>query len=79
MCTSETIVDMQIAHGARYPDHFYTKRTDPHNLRLVAFGRRSYVDQRRNDITSGSIAIKDFQDNLIGSISFHFVQAHYLA
>ena len=25
---------------------------------------------------SGSIAIKDFHDNLIGSISFHFVQEH---
>ena len=51
----------------------------PHNFRLVAFGKRSYVERRRNDIASGSIAIKDFHDNLIGSISFHFVQAHCLA
>ena len=51
----------------------------PHNFRLVAFGKRSYVERRRNDITSGSIAIKDFHDNLIGSISFHFIQAHCLA
>ena len=49
------------------------------NFRLVAFGRRSYVERRRNDITSGSIAIKDFRDNSIGSISFYFVQAHCLA
>ena len=48
-------------------------------FRSLAFGKRSYVDQRRNDIASGSIAIKDFYDNLIGSISFHFVQAHCLA
>ena len=27
MCTSEAIVDMQIIHGARYPDHFYTTST----------------------------------------------------
>ena len=46
----------------------------PHNFRLVTFGKRSYVDRRKNDIASGSIAI-----NLIGSISFHFVQAHCLA
>ena len=51
----------------------------PHNFRLVAFGKRSYVEQRRNDIASSSIAIKNFHDNLIGSISFHFVQAHCLA
>ena len=51
----------------------------PHSFRLVAFGKRSYVDQRKNDITSGSIAIKDFHNNLIGPISFHFVQTHCLA
>ena len=51
----------------------------PHNFRLVTFGKRSYVDRRRNDIASGPIAIKDFSDNLIGSISFHFVQAYCLA
>ena len=45
----------------------------PHNFRLVEFGKK------RNDIDSGFIAIKDFHDNLIGSISFHFVQAHCLA
>ena len=67
MCTSEAIVDMQIALSARYPDNF----------RLVTCGR-SHVEQKKN-ITSGSIAIKDFHDNLIGSISFHFVQAHCLA
>ena len=39
-----------------------------HNSMLVAFGKRSYVEQRRNEITSGSIAIKDFHNNLIGSI-----------
>ena len=50
-----------------------------HNSRLVAYGKRSYVDQRRNDIASGSIAIKDFHDNSIGLISFHLVQAHCLA
>ena len=49
----------------------------PHNFRLVAFGER-YVERRRN-IVSGSIAIKDVHDNLIGSISFPFVQAHCLA
>ena len=38
----------------------------PHNFRLVAFGKRSYVERKRNDIASGSIAIKDFHDNLIG-------------
>ena len=79
MCTLEAIVDMQIVHSARYPDHFYTStgpnRYIPHNFRLVAFGKRSYVERRRN----GSIAIKDFHDNLIGSISFYFVQAHCLA
>ena len=32
----------------------------PHNFRLVAFGKRLDVEQRRNDIASGSIAIKDF-------------------
>ena len=67
-----------MTHGSRYPDQFYTKSTDP-NFRLVTFGRRSYVDRRRNDITSGFIAIKDFLDNLIGSISFYFVHAHCLA
>ena len=51
----------------------------PHKFRLVAFGKRSWVERRRNDIASGSIAINDFHDNLIGSISFHFVQAHCLA
>ena len=51
----------------------------PHDFRLVTFDKRSYVERRRNDIASGSIAIKDFHDNLIGSISFHFVQAHHLA
>ena len=50
----------------------------PHNFRLVAFGKRSYVDQRRNDISSGSSAINNFFDNLNGSISFHFFQAHCL-
>ena len=50
----------------------------PHNFRLVAFGRRLYVERRRNDIASGSSAIKDFHDNLIGSISFHFVHARCL-
>ena len=84
MCTSEAIVDMQIVQGPRYPDHFYTTSTGPnryisHNFRLVAFGKRSYEERRRYDIASGSIAIKDFHDNLIGSISFHFVQAHCLA
>ena len=66
----------------KVPWSFYTKSRSefvyPHNFRLVAFGR-SYVEQRRNDTTSGSIAMKDFHNNLIGSISFHFVQAHYLA
>ena len=51
----------------------------PHNFRLVAFGKRSLVERRRNNIASGSIAIKHFHDNLIGSISFHFVQAYCLA
>ena len=51
----------------------------PHNFRLVTIGERSYVERRRNDITSGSIAVKDFHDNSIGLISFHFVQAHCLA
>ena len=51
----------------------------PHNFRLVIFGRRSYVAQRKNNIASGSIAIKDFHENLIGSISFYFVQVHCLA
>ena len=49
MCTSEAIVDMQIVHGARYPDRFYMMSTGPnryisHNFKLVAFGKRSYVD-----------------------------------
>ena len=48
-------------------------------VRLVAFGKRSYVEWRRNNIASGSIAIKDFHDNLFGSISFHFVLEHCLA
>ena len=56
-----------------------SKSVYPHNFRLVAFCKRSYVERRRNDIASGSIAIKDFHDNLIGLISFHFVQAHFLA
>ena len=56
-----------------------SKSVYPHNFRLVAFGKRSYVEWRKNDITSGSIAVKDFHDNSIGSISFHFVQAHCLA
>ena len=75
MCTSEAIVDMQIVHDARYPDHFYTTSTDPnrYNFRLVAFDKRSYVERRRNDIAIDSIAIKDFHDNLIGLILFPFV------
>ena len=51
----------------------------PHIFRLVAFGKRSYIERRRDNIARGSIAIKDFHDNLIGSISFYFVQAHCLA
>ena len=51
----------------------------PHIFRLVAFAKRPYVDRRRDDIASGSIAIKDFHHNLISSILFHFVQAHCLA
>ena len=51
----------------------------PHNFRLVAFGKRSYVERRRNYITSGYVAIKDFHDNLIGLISFHLVLSHCLA
>ena len=51
----------------------------PHNFRLVAFSKRSYVERRRNDIASCSIAMKDFLDNFIGSISLHFVQARCLA
>ena len=50
-----------------------------HNFKLVAFGWRSCLERRRNYFARGSIAIKDFHDNLIGSISFHFVQAHRLA
>ena len=50
-----------------------------YNLRLVTFGKRSYVERRRNDIASGYITIKDFHDNLIGSISFHLVQADFWA
>ena len=42
----------------------------PHNFRLVAFGRRSYVERRRNDIASDSIAIKDFHDNWFDIIPF---------
>ena len=57
----------------------FTRQAHSHNSWLVAFGKRSYVERRRNDTASGSIAIKDFHDNLIGSISFHFVQAHCLA
>ena len=51
----------------------------PHNFRLVAFGKRSYIERRRDDIASDSIAIKYIYDTLIGLISFHFVQAHCLA
>ena len=54
------------------------KSVYPYNFRLVVFGKRSCVEQRRNDIASGSITIKDFHDNLIGSISFYFVQEHCL-
>ena len=80
MCTSEAIVDVQIVHGASLlHDRHKSELVYPHNFRLVAFGKRSYVEQRRNDIASGSIAIKDFHDNLIGLISFYFVQAHCLA
>ena len=60
-------------------DKNWSELVYPHDFRLVTFGKRSYVERRRNDISSGSIAIKDFHDNLIGSISFHFVQAHSLA
>ena len=51
----------------------------PHNFRLFAFGRRSYVRRKRDVIASGSIAIKDFHENLIGFTSFNFLQAHCLA
>ena len=79
MCTSEAIVDMQIVprsllHGKHRHESVY-----PYNFRLVAFGKRSLVERRGTDITNGFIAIKDFHDNLIGSISFYFVQAHCLA
>ena len=50
----------------------------PHKFRLVAFGKRSYVERRKNDIVSGSIAIKGFHGNSIGLISFHFVEAQIL-
>ena len=60
-------------------DKHWSESVYPHSLRLVAFGKRSYVGRRRHNIASGSIAIKDFHDNLIGSISFHFVQVHCLA
>ena len=60
-------------------DKYRSESVYPHNFRLVAFGKRSYVEWRRNYIAWGSIAIKDFHDNLIGSISFHFVQTHGLA
>lgn len=48
----------------------------PHNVMLVGFGRRSYVDRNRNDIANGSIATSVFHDSLIGLISLHVVQAH---
>ena len=51
----------------------------PRKFRLIAFGKRSQIERRRNDIAHSSIAIKDFHVNLMGSISFHFVQAHCLA
>ena len=51
----------------------------PYNFLLVAFGKRSHVERRRKDIASGSFEIKDFHDDLIGSVSFHFVQAHCLS
>ena len=61
-------------HGAKYLDHFYMKITDP-IFWLVAFSRL-YVERKRNDIVSSSIAIKDFYDYLIDSVSFNFVQTH---
>ena len=62
-----------------FHDKHRSESVYPHNFRWVAFGKRSLVDRRRNDIASSSIANKDFHDNLLGSISFHFVQVHCLA
>ena len=66
-------VPQSLLHEKYKSESVYT-----HNFGLVAFGR-SYVEWRGNHIARGSIAIKDFHDNLIGSISFHFIQAHCLA
>ena len=62
-----------------FHDKYWFESVYSHNFRLVAFGKRSCVERRRNDIASSTTAIKDFYDNLIGSISFHFVQTHCLA
>ena len=79
MRISEAIVDMQIVRGAKQPDHFYTTSTSPNWYSPIILGWSHFVERRRNDIVSGSISIKDFHDNLIGLISFHFVQGHCLA
>ena len=38
MCTSEAIVDMQIVHHAKYPDHFYTTNTGPNRYIPIIIG-----------------------------------------
>ena len=43
MCTSEAIVDMQMVHGARYPDHIYTKSTDPNRYIPIILGWSHFV------------------------------------
>ena len=78
MWTSEAFVTWHKLPRSLLQEKHRSESVYPHNFRLIAFGRKSFVERRRNDIASGSIAIKDFHDNLIGSISFHFVQAHCL-
>ena len=77
-----SIVDMQISHGARYPNHFHMKSTDLNLYIPIILGWLHSVgdhmqSKKRNDIASGYIAIKDFHDNLIGSISFHCINIYF--
>ena len=60
----------KVLHSLLHDKH-KSESVYPHNFKLVTFGERSYVEQRRNDIISGSIAIKDFYDNWFDIIPFY--------
>ena len=44
LCLHVHIVNRQIIHGARYPDHFYTKSTDTNGYIPIILGCSNFVD-----------------------------------